>query len=172
MNDAERMEAAIRRRAERTSDIYLGRLLRFHPEYAVTPKNPLSNITLVEPPVQVVPIPSALIAIDRDHPPIDLIIRETASFYEISPKEIISSRREKWVANARQVAYWLARNMTPRSLPEIAAKVGGRDHTTILAGVRKIEARRDFDPRLADELQVLTLRIRERYLNAINSVAA
>lgn len=163
----------IRERAEAATDVYLGRLLRFHPEHAVTPKNPLPSVTITEPEVrQIIPIPSAPIEIDRNFPPIDLIIRETASFYEISPREIISSRREKWIAQARQVACWLARSMTPRSLPEIAARMGGRDHTTIMAAIRKVQARRDFDQRLADELQILVLRIRERHMNAINSVAA
>lgn len=168
MSDADqKREELIRRRAERATDIYLGRLMRFHPEYAVTPKNPAPVVTIIEPAAaeqEVVCLPVTA-EINRNHPPIDLIIKETASFYEISPNDILSARREKWVADARHVACWLSRNLTTRSLPEIAARIGGRDHTTIMASIRKVQARKEFDNRLEDELRILTARIRERQMN-------
>ncbi len=80
-------------------------------------------------------------------PPIDLphspflndIFRATADYFQLSMAEFMSRRRQARLTLPRQIAMYLAKVMTVRSFPEIAGKLGGRDHTTILHGVRKIE---------------------------------
>lgn len=70
---------------------------------------------------------------------INEIIRIVANAFSISELELLSQRRTKNVITARQVLYWLCREVTPYSLPEIGRCFGGRDHTTILHGIRKID---------------------------------
>jgi len=59
------------------------------------------------------------------------------------------------IARPRQVAMYLAKQLTPRSLPEIGKRFGGRDHTTIMHGVRRIEELMATDSQLSDDLQLL-----------------
>lgn len=67
------------------------------------------------------------------------IEREICLAYRLSPLELWSSRRQQNLCDARQEAYYRLRHETSRSMPDIARRCGGRDHTTILHGVRKIE---------------------------------
>ena len=60
--------------------------------------------------------------------------------YNVSRSDLLSSRRTANVVRPRQVAMYLAKTLTLRSLPEIGRRFGGRDHTTVLHAVRKIEA--------------------------------
>ena len=66
-----------------------------------------------------------------------------------------SARRARSVARPRQVAMFLAKTMTSRSLPDIGRRFGGRDHTTVIHGVRKIEELRATDPQIADDIDAL-----------------
>ena len=66
-----------------------------------------------------------------------------------------SARRSRAVARPRQMAMYLAKQLTPRSLPEIGKKFGGRDHTTVMHAVRQIEKLTAEDSALADDLDVL-----------------
>jgi chromosomal replication initiator protein len=66
-----------------------------------------------------------------------------------------SARRARAVARPRQVAMFLCKQMTPRSLPEIGRKFGGRDHTTVMHAVRKIEELRSNDRTLAEDIELL-----------------
>ncbi|HEV8027196.1 MAG TPA: helix-turn-helix domain-containing protein, partial [Stellaceae bacterium] len=59
------------------------------------------------------------------------------------------------VARPRQVAMYLCKQLTPRSLPEIGRKFGGRDHTTVMHAVRKIEELRGNDRTLAEDIELL-----------------
>jgi chromosomal replication initiator protein len=59
------------------------------------------------------------------------------------------------IARPRQIAMYLAKQLTPRSLPEIGRRFGGRDHTTIMHGVRKIEELMATDSQMSDDLQML-----------------
>jgi chromosomal replication initiator protein len=59
------------------------------------------------------------------------------------------------IARPRQIAMYLSKQLTPRSLPEIGRRFGGRDHTTIMHGVRKIEELMATDSQLSDDLQML-----------------
>lgn len=67
-------------------------------------------------------------------------IQETvAAHYRIPETEMTSERRARWVARPRQVAMFLARELTPQSLPAIGRMFGGRDHTTVIHAIRKVE---------------------------------
>ncbi|MDX1540899.1 MAG: helix-turn-helix domain-containing protein, partial [Geminicoccaceae bacterium] len=86
---------------------------------------------------------------------IEDIQRRVAEHYQIKTSDMQSSRRARSVARPRQVAMYLAKQLTPRSLPEIGRKFGGRDHTTVIHAVRKIEQLRAEDPQLNDDIEVL-----------------
>lgn len=70
---------------------------------------------------------------------IKAIQRVVAEYYDVEARDMISDRRTKIICQPRQVAMYLAREMTPRSLPEIGVRFGGRDHTTVLHACRKVE---------------------------------
>jgi chromosomal replication initiator protein len=86
---------------------------------------------------------------------IEDIQRMVARHFNVSRSDMLSSRRTANVVRPRQIAMYLAKTLTLRSLPEIGRRFGGRDHTTVLHAVRKIEALADKDKGLADELEVL-----------------
>ena len=73
----------------------------------------------------------------------------------MSRGDLLSSRRTANVVRPRQVAMYLAKTLTLRSLPEIGRRFGGRDHTTVLHAVRKIETLAGNDSALADEIETL-----------------
>jgi chromosomal replication initiator protein len=73
----------------------------------------------------------------------------------VSKTELLSNRRTRTIVKPRQVAMYLSKVMTPRSLPEIGRRFGGRDHTTVLHAVRKIEDLSGTDNNLAQELELL-----------------
>jgi len=73
-------------------------------------------------------------------PTVREIVAKVAEHFHMRPEEILSSRRQREIVRPRHVAMYLAKMLTPRSLPEIGRHLGGRDHTTILHGFRKIEA--------------------------------
>jgi chromosomal replication initiator protein len=86
---------------------------------------------------------------------IDEIQRRVAEHFNIRLGEMTSDRRARAVARPRQVAMYLAKQLTTRSLPEIGRKFGGRDHTTVMHAVRKIEELRVTDPALAEDVELL-----------------
>jgi chromosomal replication initiator protein len=86
---------------------------------------------------------------------IEDIQRVVARQYNVSRSDLLSSRRTANVVRPRQVAMYLAKTLTLRSLPEIGRRFGGRDHTTVLHAVRKIEALVGKDTTLADEVELL-----------------
>lgn len=67
--------------------------------------------------------------------------------------DVLSHRRTARVVRPRQMIMWLARELTPRSLPEIGRSLGGRDHTTVLHGCRRIDQLRQNDPDFAERLE-------------------
>ena len=101
----------------------------------------------------------------RTHEPkrvkIEDIQKLVASHYSVSRADILSSRRTAAVVKPRQVAMFLAKMLTPRSLPEIGRRFGGRDHTTVLHAVRKIEGLLQNDPALRDTLELLKRMLQE-----------
>jgi chromosomal replication initiator protein len=86
---------------------------------------------------------------------IEDIQRVVARQYNVSRSDLLSSRRTANVVRPRQVAMYLAKTLTLRSLPEIGRRFGGRDHTTVLHAVRKIEHLLGNDTVLADEVDAL-----------------
>lgn len=92
---------------------------------------------------------------------IEDIQRVVARQYNVSRSDLLSSRRTANVVRPRQVAMYLAKSLTLRSLPEIGRRFGGRDHTTVLHAVRKIEGLVGTDAALADEIEVLKRQLQE-----------
>ncbi len=86
---------------------------------------------------------------------IEEIQRKVAEHYNIRLSDMIGPKRLRNIARPRQVAMYLAKQLTSRSLPEIGRRFGGRDHTTIMHGVRKIEELMATDSQLSDDLQLL-----------------
>jgi chromosomal replication initiator protein len=86
---------------------------------------------------------------------IDEIQRRVAEHYNLRLSEMTSDRRARAVARPRQVAMYLAKQLTTRSLPEIGRKFGGRDHTTVMHAVRKIEELILTDAGLAEDVELL-----------------
>lgn len=92
---------------------------------------------------------------------IEDIQRVVARQYNVSRSDLLSSRRTANVVRPRQVAMYLAKTLTLRSLPEIGRRFGGRDHTTVLHAVRKIEALVSKDLTLSDEVELLKRQLQE-----------
>lgn len=86
---------------------------------------------------------------------IDEIQKRVAEHYNIRLADMHSARRSRVVARPRQVAMYLAKQLTPRSLPEIGRKFGGRDHTTVIHAVRKVEELAGQDQALRDDVELL-----------------
>ncbi len=92
---------------------------------------------------------------------IEDIQRTVARQYNISRADLLSSRRTANVVRPRQIAMYLSKALTLRSLPEIGRRFGGRDHTTVLHAVRKVETLMVNDARLAEEVEVLKRLLQE-----------
>ena len=92
---------------------------------------------------------------------IEEIQRIVARQYNVSRGDLLSSRRTANVVRPRQVAMYLAKTLTLRSLPEIGRRFGGRDHTTVLHAVRKIENLVNNDAALAEEIELLKRQLQE-----------
>lgn len=93
---------------------------------------------------------------ERGYPPVERIIKEACLWFGVTRLDVISDRRHAEAVYPRHVIMFLARHHTPLSLPQIGARIGGRDHTTILSGVKKIQKRLDSgDELLAANLESL-----------------
>jgi chromosomal replication initiator protein len=86
---------------------------------------------------------------------LDQIIKTTCEYYNIRQADITGTSRARAVARPRQMAMYLSKALTTRSYPEIARKLGGRDHTTVLYGVRKIEELMAVDSQIAEDAEIL-----------------
>lgn len=86
---------------------------------------------------------------------VEEIQRKVAEHYNIRLSDMIGPKRLRTIARPRQIAMYLAKQMTTRSLPEIGRRFGGRDHTTIMHGVKKVEELRAADTQLAEDLDLL-----------------
>ena len=92
---------------------------------------------------------------------IEDILKFVSRHYNVTRTDILSARRTRSIVRPRQIAMYLAKTMTPRSLPEIGRRFGGRDHTTVLHAVRKIEGERAKDDKLSEELDIIRRMIEE-----------
>jgi len=87
---------------------------------------------------------------------IDDIQRKVADYYNIRLSDLLSARRSRTIARPRQVAMYLSKLLTTRSLPEIGRKFGGRDHTTVIHAVKKIESLQSSDAAIQEEVDILS----------------
>lgn len=119
----------------------------------------LAHVTLNGAPLTVETAETAIRDLVRTQEPkrvkIDDIQKLVASHYNISRADILSSRRTANVVRPRQIAMYLSKTLTLRSLPEIGRRFGGRDHTTVLHAVRKIEELVSKDKSLAEVVDLL-----------------
>lgn len=92
---------------------------------------------------------------------IEDIQKLVATRYNVSRADILSERRTAAVVKPRQIAMYLSKALTPRSLPEIGRRFGGRDHTTVLHAVRKIEKAISEDRSLHEEVDLLKRMLQE-----------
>ena len=86
---------------------------------------------------------------------IEDIQRIVAKHYNVQRQDLLSNRRTHNVVMPRQIAMYLAKTLTPRSLPEIGRRFGGRDHTTVLHAVRKIEELHKTNTQLEQDIELL-----------------
>jgi chromosomal replication initiator protein len=86
---------------------------------------------------------------------IEDIQKVVSGHYNVSKHDLLSARRTRAIVRPRQIAMYLAKTMTPRSYPEIGKRFGGRDHTTVLHAVRKVEELAAADEALAQEIELL-----------------
>jgi len=86
---------------------------------------------------------------------IEEIQKKVAEHFNIKLAEMSSARRSRQVARPRQVAMYLSKQLTSRSLPEIGRKFGGRDHTTVMHAVKKVEELKESDHGFAEDVELL-----------------
>jgi chromosomal replication initiator protein len=91
---------------------------------------------------------------------VDEIQKVTSEHFGLKQADLISPGRARALARPRQAAMWLAKQLTTRSLPDIGRRFGGRDHTTVLHAVRRIDELRAADPQLARDLETLIRKLR------------
>ncbi|RTE65428.1 chromosomal replication initiator protein DnaA [Amphritea opalescens] len=96
-----------------------------------------------------------LLALQDKQVSIDNIQRVVADYYKIKVSDLLSKRRSRSVARPRQVAMTLSKELTNHSLPEIGDAFGGRDHTTVLHGCRKVASLRETDTDIREDYQNL-----------------
>ncbi len=93
---------------------------------------------------------------------VEVIQREVASYFEVKLHDLKGPKRHRAVAHPRMIAMYLSRQLTPMSYPEIGSRFGGKDHSTIISAVQKIEKRIAEDPSLKSVISTLTARLRQR----------
>ena len=86
---------------------------------------------------------------------VEEIQRRVSEHYNIRLSDMLGPKRSRNLARPRQIAMYLSKKMTTRSLPDIARRFGGRDHTTVMHGVKKIEELMQQDSQMADDLEML-----------------
>ncbi len=86
---------------------------------------------------------------------VEEIQRKVSDHYNIRLSDMIGPKRMRVYARPRQMAMYLAKQLTSRSLPEIGRRFGGRDHTTVMHGVKRIEQLKETDSQIADDLELL-----------------
>jgi len=92
---------------------------------------------------------------------IDLIKKVTAEFYALNVEDLTAKVRTEKIATARQVAMFLARELTRASLPKIGEEFGGRDHTTVIHACEKIRTEQKKQPELAEALKNITSTVKK-----------
>jgi chromosomal replication initiator protein len=101
-----------------------------------------------------------LLELNRPQLSVDDIQKVVANYFKLKVSDMYSKRRPANIAHARQVAMYLVKEQTQKSLPEIGEAFGGRDHTTVLHAVRKITEQRQHDEALNHAIHVLEQTLR------------
>lgn len=92
---------------------------------------------------------------DPPTPTVGAIQRAICQHFNVSKRDLLSARRTVDICRPRQIGYYLTKKLTGRSLPEIGRRFGGRDHTSALSGIRKIEQLRTCDAVLESDLHAI-----------------
>lgn len=125
----------------------------------------LAHATLSGTPVSIETAEVAIRDLVKNREPkrvkIEDIQKLVASRYNVSRADILSERRTAAVVRPRQIAMYLSKTLTLRSLPEIGRRFGGRDHTTVLHAVRKIETALGTDAAMNEEIELLKRMLQE-----------
>ena len=87
---------------------------------------------------------------------IDQIQKKVSEHFNLKISDMHSARRSRIIARPRQIAMYLSKNLTTRSLPEIGRKFGGRDHTTVIHAIKKVEGLKKNDSNLSEDIEILT----------------
>ena len=87
---------------------------------------------------------------------IDRIQKKVAEHFNVKISDMHSSRRSRTIARPRQIAMFLSKNLTTRSLPEIGRKFGGRDHSTVIHAIKKVQELVKNDSSLSEDIEILT----------------
>ena len=98
---------------------------------------------------------------ERRQVSIEDIQNKVSEYYQIRPADIRSNKRARQFSNPRQVAMYLCKRLTKHSFPEIGKQFGGRNHTTVMHAVRKVDEKQATDSELAEELSTLTNMLRK-----------
>jgi chromosomal replication initiator protein len=93
---------------------------------------------------------------------VEAIQREVASYFDVKLHDLKGPKRHRAVAHPRLIAMYLSRQLTQLSYPDIGSRFGGKDHSTVISAVRKIERKSAEDPNLRSVLTTLTTRLRQR----------
>ena len=99
---------------------------------------------------------------------IPTVLAATAAAFQLKPDDITGDRRFAHITLARHVAFYLARVLTPNSTLEIGRRCGGKDHTTILHGARRVRRLIDHDQQLAKQVADITACIAEVYAQRVD----
>ncbi|GAA0290506.1 chromosomal replication initiator protein DnaA [Rhodovulum strictum] len=86
---------------------------------------------------------------------VEEIQRKVSEHFNMRLADMVGPKRHRTIARPRQIAMWLAKQLTQRSLPEIGRRFGGRDHTTVMHAVKRIEELRASDSQIAEDLEML-----------------
>ena len=106
------------------------------------------------------------------YPKVTMIKKMICAYYDITWNELISPRRSNRLVHARQVAYFIIKNHTTLSYPQIGRKFGGRDHTTVLHGVNKIKKLIETDSDIAAEIKRLRNLLKDAQQETVLTEAA
>ncbi|UQD69227.1 hypothetical protein JEY40_24745 [Bradyrhizobium japonicum] len=159
-------QETMRARNMRACDALLSRLVRFHGDAFVK----VEPVIVIEAAPE--PVPVAPAALELTIPPLAECVTEleeqgprkptikeirkcVSRHFKISLDDMDSQRRLAGIVLPRQVSHYLAKKLTKHSLPEIGRRCGGKDHTTILNSVKKITARMQSNPKLAETIATL-----------------
>lgn len=102
-------------------------------------------------------------------PLISEIVTATSAHFEVATRDLLGGGRSRAIARPRQIAMYLAKQMTDRSWPEIGRRFGGRDHTTVIYAARHIAQLRELDREINDAIRSVAARALEL---AVSRVAA